>query len=84
MLDHARGLIDSVPRAEWLMRAVDHPAVRLNFDVSHYALPGTTLDLEDAVRRLLPLSVHAHVKDSIAKGASFCFVLPGQSAVSIR
>jgi inosose dehydratase len=74
---HARGLIDSVDRAEWLMHTVDQPAVRLNFDASHYALPGVAFDLADAVGRLLPWSVHAHIKDSIGEGDGFRFVLPG-------
>jgi len=76
---HARGLIDSVERAAWLMQAVDHPAIRLNFDVSHYALPGAPFDLDGAVAALLPFSVHAHVKDSVpAEGGGFRFVLPGE------
>jgi inosose dehydratase len=75
---HARGLIDSIERAEWLMRTLDSPAVRLNFDVSHYALPGVAFDLGEAIRRLLPYAVHAHIKDSIAEGEGFRFVLPGE------
>jgi inosose dehydratase len=75
---HARGLIDSVERAEWLMRTLDLPSVRLNFDVSHYALPGVAFDLGEAIRRLLPYAVHAHIKDSIAEGEGFRFVLPGE------
>lgn len=76
---HARGLIDSVERAEWLVREVAHRAVRLNFDVSHYALPGAPFDLDAAVAALLSWSVHAHVKDSVpADGAGFRFVLPGE------
>jgi inosose dehydratase len=77
---HARGLIDSVERAAWLIEAVAHPAIRLNFDVSHYALPGVAFDLDAAVAKLLPVSVHTHVKDSVATADGFRFVLPGEGA----
>ncbi len=80
---HAHGLIDSVDRADWLMQAVDHAGIRLNFDVSHYALPGVAFDLGDAVRRLLPFAVHAHIKDSVPNGDGFRFVLPGEGAFDL-
>lgn len=80
---HARGLIDSVDRALWLMEEVDHAAIRLNFDISHYALPGVAFDLEDAATRLLPYAVHAHIKDSVPAEAGFRFVLPGEGPLDL-
>ncbi len=80
---HANGLIDSVDRAVWLMQALDHPAIRLNFDISHYALPGAAFDLEDAASRLLPYAVHAHIKDSVPTEQGFRFVLPGAGALDL-
>lgn len=81
---HARGLVDSVDRAAWLMGTVDHPAIRLNFDISHYALPGVDFDLEDAAARLLPHAVHIHIKDSVPAAGGFRFVLPGEGALDLR
>ena len=80
---HARGLIDSVDRAVWLMQTVDHPEIRLNFDISHYALPGVAFDLEDAATRLLPYAVHAHIKDSLPAETGFRFVLPGEGRLDL-
>lgn len=80
---HANGLIDSVDRAVWLMQTVDHPAIRLNFDISHYALPGADFDLEAAASRLLPFSVHAHIKDSVPAEPGFRFVLPGEGPLNL-
>lgn len=80
---HAKGLIDAVDRAVWLMQTVDHPAVRLNFDISHYALPGVEFDLEDAATRLLPYAVHAHIKDSVPTEGGFRFVLPGAGSLDL-
>lgn len=80
---HARGLIDSVDRAEWLMGATDHQAIRLNFDISHYALPGAAFDLEDAAARLLPHTVHIHIKDSVPADGGFRFVLPGEGPLDL-
>ena len=80
---HAKGLIDSVDRAAWLMHTVNHQAIRLNFDISHFALPGMAFDLEEAASRLLPFAVHAHIKDSVASETGFRFVMPGEGALDL-
>lgn len=80
---HVGGLIDSVDKAAWLMDAASHPAVRLNFDVSHFALPGREFDIEQAARRLCAHAVHAHIKDSVATGDGFRFVLPGEGGFDL-
>jgi inosose dehydratase len=58
---HVNASIDSVERSEWLVRAVNHPALKLDFDVSHFEVQG--LPMEDTVRRLAPLAGAAEVKD---------------------
>jgi sugar phosphate isomerase/epimerase len=58
---HVGAAIDTPERAEWLVRAVDHPRLRLDFDVSHFEVVG--IPMTDSVPRLVPLSASAEIKD---------------------
>jgi sugar phosphate isomerase/epimerase len=77
---HVGGLVDRPDRVHWLIQQVGLDSVRINFDISHFALPGTNYDTLGLIRELLPLAVHAHVKDSIATSDGFRFVLPGSGS----
>jgi sugar phosphate isomerase/epimerase len=69
---HVNGAIDTIERAEWLLRAVGHPALRLDFDVSHFEVQGVPMD--ESVPRLAPLAAAAEVKDQ------HCRVLPSRTS----
>ena len=58
---HVGAAIDTPERSEWLVRAVDSPYVRLDFDVSHFEVVG--IPLEQSVPRLAPLSGAVEIKD---------------------
>jgi sugar phosphate isomerase/epimerase len=58
---HVGGAVDTVERAEWLIRAIDSPAVRLDFDVSHFEVVG--VPMHTSVPRLLPLASAVEIKD---------------------
>jgi inosose dehydratase len=58
---HVGGAVDTVERAEWLIRTLDNPAVRLDFDVSHFEVVG--VPMETSVPRLLPLASAVEIKD---------------------
>lgn len=73
---HVGGLVDRPERAEWLVEAVGSPALRLNFDISHFAIQG--MPTEQTVARLAPLAVHAHVKDGRMVDGRVQFLLPGE------
>lgn len=77
---HVGGLVDSAERATWLIDRVASDKVRLNFDISHFSVPGLQYRIDALVGRLVPLSVHAHVKDSVTAEDGFRFVLPGAGA----
>jgi sugar phosphate isomerase/epimerase len=77
---HVGGLIDRPDRLRWLIEQVGLDSVRINFDISHFTLPGTDYDTIGLIRELLPLAVHAHVKDSIPTAEGFRFVLPGSGS----
>lgn len=77
---HCGGLVDSADRAAWLLDAIGNSRVCLNFDISHFSLPGMTYDAGALVSQLVPLAVHAHVKDSVRTDDGFRFVLPGEGS----
>jgi sugar phosphate isomerase/epimerase len=58
---HVDGAVDTLKRAEWLVQAVDSPALRLDFDVSHFEVVGVSM--EQTVPRLAPLAGAAEIKD---------------------
>jgi sugar phosphate isomerase/epimerase len=58
---HVNAPIDSVERAEWLVRNVNSRALRLDFDISHFEVVG--MPMEDVVARLAPLAGAAEIKD---------------------
>jgi inosose dehydratase len=58
---HVGGAVDTVERSEWLIQTVGSPAVRLDFDVSHFEVVG--VPMETSVPRLLPLASAVEIKD---------------------
>ena len=62
-------------KVEWLLDAVDHPAVSLNFDISHFDIRGIGIDA--CVPQMAPLSVHTHVKDQRGLYPDHEFLTPG-------
>jgi sugar phosphate isomerase/epimerase len=58
---HVGTMIDSVERAEWVIRAVDNSALRLDFDVSHFEVVG--VPTAESVSRLAPLAAAVEIKD---------------------
>jgi sugar phosphate isomerase/epimerase len=58
---HVGGAVDTLARAEWLIRTVNSPHCRLDFDVSHFEVQGVPLD--ESVPRLAPLAGAAEIKD---------------------
>ena len=58
---HVGGAVDTLERAEFVVQAVNSPALRLDFDVSHFEVVGVPMD--DSVPRLMPLAGAAEIKD---------------------
>lgn len=72
---HCGTALDFPEKAIWLMQRVNHPAVRLNFDISHFDIQGIGID--DCVPQIAPLSVHTHVKDQRGRYPQHEFLTPG-------
>ena len=60
----------------WLLRQVDTPYLRLNFDISHFNIQG--MPTKETVPLLAPLSIHTHVKDERGLIPDFDFLIPGE------
>jgi len=58
---HVGGAVDTIERAEWLVKTIDSPAVRLDFDVSHFEVVG--VPMSESIARLAGLAGAAEVKD---------------------
>jgi sugar phosphate isomerase/epimerase len=58
---HVGGAVDTPARAEWVVRTIDSPSLRLDFDVSHFEVVGIPMD--ESVSRLTPLAGAAEIKD---------------------
>ncbi|HEX2035532.1 MAG TPA: sugar phosphate isomerase/epimerase family protein [Chloroflexota bacterium] len=58
---HVGAAIDTPARSEWLVHAVNHPHLRLDFDISHFEVVG--IPAEETVPRLAPLASSVEIKD---------------------
>ena len=72
---HSGTAFETPEKALWLMQTVNHPAVRLNFDISHFDIIGIGID--ECVPPLAPWSVHTHVKDQRGIFPNHEFLTPG-------
>lgn len=73
---HVGSILETPERAVWLIQRVASPSVRLNFDISHFAVAG--YPLEDTVAKLVPFSIHTHVKDGRMVDGKVEWLLPGE------
>ncbi len=75
---HVNAAVDRSERALWVMQQVNQPStVGLHFDIVHLFLAGE--DEAEAVRRLMPITVHTHITDARKHAdGSFELLLLGQ------
>jgi sugar phosphate isomerase/epimerase len=72
---HSGTAFETPEKALWLMNQLNHPAVRINFDISHFDIIGIGID--DCVPQIAPWSVHTHVKDQRGIFPKHEFLTPG-------
>jgi len=78
---HVGQELDTPHKARWLMDAVDHPHVRLNFDYSHYLVQG--IGLQQSLDLTAGYSVHTHIKDGRMVDGKVQFALPGDGRLDL-
>lgn len=72
---HSGTSMDLPRKALWLYEQVNHPNVKLNFDISHTEIVG--MPTEEACRLMAPHSVFTHVKDQRGIYPYHEFLTPG-------
>ena len=78
---HVGQELDTPHKARWLMDAVDHPRVRLNFDYSHYLVQG--IELQESLDLTADYAVHTHIKDGRMVDGKVQFALPGDDRLDL-
>jgi len=73
---HCGTAMDMPDKVTWILDQVNHPNVKLNFDISHMDVMGVSID--DSVPLLAPYSVHTHVKDQRGIWPKHEFLTPGE------
>lgn len=76
MEPHVDGLVDTPERMIEILRLVDSPSLRVNFDISHFDILG--MPTSESVAALLPYTVHTHVKDQRGRYPDYEFLIPGE------
>ena len=70
------GLCEQPEKVVELLRQVDSPYLRLNFDISHFEVSG--IATARSVGLLAPWAAHTHVKDQRGRVPEFEFLIPGE------
>lgn len=72
---HSGTAFDLPRKSLWLMEQVNHPNVRINFDISHFDI--LAIPIDECVPQMAPYSVHTHVKDQRGIFPYHEFLTPG-------
>lgn len=73
---HVGTMLDTPARVLELLRLIDSPYLKLNFDISHFNVQG--IPIAESVAALAPHTVHTHVKDERGVVPDFEFLIPGE------
>ena len=73
--------LDTPEKANWLVQAVGHSHVRLNFDYSHFLVQG--IALAHSLKLTARYTVHAHIKDGRMVDGEVRFALPGDDQLDL-
>ena len=73
---HVGGQFDVPEKAVWVMENMKDPNIKVNFDISHFAVVDMTI--EQCVPVFVPHAVHTHVKDGRMEDGKVKFLLPGE------
>ncbi|MFL5800960.1 MAG: sugar phosphate isomerase/epimerase family protein [Roseiflexaceae bacterium] len=73
---HVGSMLDTPARVLELLRLIDSPYLKLNFDISHFNVMG--IPIAESVAALAPHTVHTHVKDERGVVPDFEFLIPGE------
>ncbi|MCX6048608.1 MAG: sugar phosphate isomerase/epimerase [Chloroflexi bacterium] len=73
---HVGAAVETPDQTVGLMQQVASPAVRLNFDISHFNVVG--VPIEESVAKMMPYTAHTHVKDERGRSPHHEYLIPGE------
>lgn len=73
---HVFTILESPITTKQIIKEIDSPHLRVQFDISHFDVLGYTI--EETVPVLAPLAVHTHVKDQRGRAPDHAFLIPGE------
>ena len=59
-----------------LMAQIESPAIRINFDISHFNV--LAIPIKKSVAQMLPYCVHTHIKDERGHAPDYEYLIPGE------
>jgi sugar phosphate isomerase/epimerase len=76
-LEHHVGAAAETPEQTiGLISQVESPAIRINFDISHFNVMG--IPIEESVTKMIPYAAHTHIKDERGRAPHHAYLIPGE------
>lgn len=73
---HVGAAVETPDQVVAIMQQVTAPAIRVNFDISHFNVVG--VPIEESVAKTLPYAAHTHIKDERGRAPNYEYVIPGE------
>jgi sugar phosphate isomerase/epimerase len=73
---HSGNAINTPDKMLWLLKQIDSPYCRVNFDISHFNVIG--IPIEESVALMAPWTAHTHIKDESGRFPDHQFLIPGE------
>ena len=76
MEPHYDAAVSTPERMLELINLINSPYLKVNFDISHFNIQGYSIT--ESVELMVPVAVHAHVRDERGQVPNFEFLIPGE------
>ncbi len=73
---HIDAAVETPDQTVALLQDVNSPAIRANFDISHFNVLG--IPIEESIAKLVAYSPHTHVKDERGIHPTYEYLIPGE------
>lgn len=73
---HVGAAVETPDQTVSIMQQVESPAIRVNFDISHFNVIGVPID--ESVAKVAPYAAHTHVKDERGLAPNHEYLIPGE------
>lgn len=73
---HIGAAIETPDLMAEVLDQINSPAIRVNFDISHFNVMG--IPITESVAKMLPYTAHTHIKDERGRTPNYEYVVPGE------